>query len=101
MIVFFQRCPHRSAVPIASVALLFAAVGACHGSFSVPFSFDDVVAIGENASIRDVLVLGGVLLPPMDGSGVLGRPLVNLSLAVNYAIGGTNVAGYHVFNLVV
>ena len=30
-----------------------------------------------------------------------GRPLVNLSLAVNYAISGTNVWSYHALNLVV
>lgn len=36
--------------------------------------------------------------PPGGGSPVKGRPLVNLSLAVNYALGGTTVLGYQVFN---
>jgi hypothetical protein len=27
------------------------------------------------------------------------RPLVELSLALNYALGGLHVAGYHLFNL--
>ena len=30
-----------------------------------------------------------------------GRPVVNLTFAVNYAIGGLDVTGYHVANLVV
>jgi hypothetical protein len=38
------------------------------------------------------------LSPPRD-TPVAGRPLVNLSLAVNYAIGGLDVRSYHVTNL--
>jgi hypothetical protein len=37
--------------------------------------------------------------PP--GSGASGRPLVALSLALNYAIGGLDPRGYHVFNVLV
>jgi len=32
---------------------------------------------------------------------VAGRPLVNFSLAINHALGGQSVAGYHAFNLAV
>jgi hypothetical protein len=31
----------------------------------------------------------------------MGRPILNLSLALNYALGGANVRGYHVFNLAI
>ena len=31
----------------------------------------------------------------------MGRPLVNLSLALNYRAGGLSVTGYHVVNLVI
>ena len=65
-------------------------------SLSVPFLFDDRPAIVDNASIRS---LGGAWLPPADGSGVTGRPLVNFTLAINYALGGLNPAGYHAGNL--
>src|SRR5262249_11190655 len=41
------------------------------------------------------------LSPPNRGEAVSGRPLVNLSLAVNYAIGGLDVTGYHVWNVAV
>jgi tetratricopeptide (TPR) repeat protein len=32
---------------------------------------------------------------------LVGRPLISLSLAVNYAVGGYNVVGWHLFNLMV
>jgi len=32
---------------------------------------------------------------------MLGRPITNFSFAVNYALGGLNVWGYHVFNLAI
>ena len=34
-------------------------------------------------------------------SGLSGRPILSLSLALNYALGGYKVFGYHVFNLAV
>ncbi len=37
----------------------------------------------------------------ISGQPVGGRPLVNLSLAFNYALGGTAPFGYHAFNLLV
>jgi tetratricopeptide (TPR) repeat protein len=67
----------------------------------VPFFFDDAAAITNNPTIRDLWRIGDVLSPPADGGGVTGRPIVNLSLAVNHAISGTDVRDYHVFNLIV
>jgi tetratricopeptide (TPR) repeat protein len=85
---------------IALVALAAAAFYA--NSFSVPFIFDDGLAIVDNPTIRHLTRLGDVLSPPADNGGTAnGRPLVNLTLAINYALGGTHVAGYHVFNLCV
>ena len=34
-------------------------------------------------------------------STAVGRPVLNLSLAINYALGGLNVEGYHVVNLAI
>ena len=39
--------------------------------------------------------------PVTGGVTVGGRPLVNLTLAINYAWGGLNPVGYHVVNLVI
>ncbi|NBR58644.1 MAG: tetratricopeptide repeat protein [Opitutaceae bacterium] len=68
-------------------------------SVQVPFQFDDEPAVVYNPTIRQLWPLGPVLQPPLDGAGVTGRPLVNLSLAINYAWGGLAVQGYHVMNL--
>ncbi len=92
----------RGAIALAVLCLVSAILIAYHNSFSGPFVFDDGPAIPGNPTVRQLSHLGDVLSPPREnGQTVGGRPLVNLSLAVNYAIGGTAVRGYHVFNLTV
>ena len=84
--------------------LLVIAAGllAYHNSFRGAFLFDDYGSILENPSIRHLRPLWRCLSPPHQGGlTVEGRPLVNLSLALNYALGGTNVWGYHAFNVTV
>ena len=92
----------RHHVIVASVGLLLLALVAYLGSFSVPFVFDDTPSILENRSIRQLWPLTDVLLPDQAG-GVTssGRPLVNLSFALNYALSGYEVWSYHAFNLAV
>src|SRR2546430_2760972 len=84
--------PDRAAT-IAAIIVVLAALGTYSRTFSVPFFFDDQTSITENPTIQRLSSLSEVLSPPRDGSGVTGRPLVNLSLAINYALGGTAVAG--------
>ena len=64
-------------------ALVLAGIAVYANTLRVPFFFDDRLAILENPTIRDLSALGQVLSPPENGSGVAGRPLVNLSLALN------------------
>ena len=52
----------------------------------------------QNPAIRELARLDRVLSPQRD-SPVAGRPLVNLSFAVDYALDGLEVPGYHVTNL--
>jgi len=68
-------------------------------SLHAPFVFDDQFAILENHSIEHMADLRLVLSPPAEAAGAAGRPLVNLTLAINYAIGHYNVFGYHLFNV--
>lgn len=68
-------------------------------TLNAPFIFDDGICIRENRSILSLARIGDVLWPPVDGSGVSGRPLVNLSLALNYAWGQFDPRGYHAFNI--
>ena len=84
---------------VATGILAVAGFASYANSLRVPFFFDDPISILENPTIRNLAAFGDVLSPPNNGSGVTGRPLVNLSLAINYALGGTNPAGYHAVNI--
>ncbi|MSU51630.1 MAG: tetratricopeptide repeat protein [Opitutus sp.] len=68
-------------------------------ALSVPFLFDDRPAIERNETIRTLWPLTTPLSPPVSGAGVAGRPIANLSLALNYALGGLEVRGYHAVNI--
>jgi len=87
------------AAPACFLLIIFAACAAYYNSFSGPFVFDDNAAIVDNSSIRHLWPISRAMVAPLAAAGATGRPLVNLSLAVNYALGGTNVVGYHVVNL--
>jgi Flp pilus assembly protein TadD len=78
---------------LPSLLLVAFVVAAYSNSFPGVFLFDDIYHIVENERIRQ-------LWPPWDLLSVE-RPVVEFSLAVNYAFGGLNLWGYHAFNLVV
>ncbi|MCG3146591.1 MAG: hypothetical protein PCFJNLEI_00022 [Verrucomicrobiae bacterium] len=69
-------------------------------SLTGPFIFDDGHGITDNPSIRKLWPIWETLVAPAN-SGMAGRPLVNLTFAINYAIGGYDVRGYHVVNLAI
>jgi protein O-mannosyl-transferase len=85
---------------LAPVVIALAAVAAYQNSFAGTFVLDDVSWIEGNASIRHLWPISQVLFPT-DASLVGGRPVVSLTLAVNYALGGMNVWGYHAVNLAI
>lgn len=83
------------------IALIVLAGALVYGTgLSGPLLFDDETSILNNASIRQLTPLSGPLSPPRN-TPVAGRPVVNLTFAVNYAIGGLDVTGYHVTNLAI
>ena len=87
---------------LAGGILMLAVLMAYANSLAGPFVFDDLAAIPENPSIRRLWPLGPVLRPDVDGGlTISGRPLVNLSLAINHAWGGESVHGYHLANLLI
>ncbi len=90
----------RRVALLAGCGIGLVALAAYWGSFSGTFVLDDITSILGNPTIRHLWPLGPALSPPVH-SGVGGRPLVNLSYAINYALGGTTPWGYHAFNLVV
>lgn len=87
----------------AALTIIAAAVLVAYAnSLRVPFVFDDLTSIQENASIRHLSALNDVLTPPAGtGDTVDGRPLLNLSFALNYAFGGLDVRGYHATNIAI
>jgi Flp pilus assembly protein TadD len=103
-----ERPPTSGAVSdrrdVFRAAVLVVLLGgiAYYGSFHGQFMLDDEKTVLDNESIRQLWPLGPVLSPPSDkGETVGGRPLVNLSLALNYAFRGTSVRGYHLVNLAI
>lgn len=92
-------CPRHARLwrPLAVLTLLVAIWATYANSTSGPFVFDDFAAITENPSLRR---FSTAFSPPADrGLPVTGRPLVNVSFAVNYAVGGLDPRGYHVGNI--
>lgn len=78
--------------------LILAAIAAAYAnSFNGPFVLDDQASVVQNRDIRDLGRLDRVLAPLPD-SPVAGRPLVNLTFALNYAAGGLDVTLYHAVN---
>ena len=67
-------------------------------SLSGPMLFDDQSAILTNTQIRHLWPPVEALTPPRNGV-LASRPIVNFSFAINYAIGGLAVRGYHVGNV--
>ncbi len=102
--------PNRDAEPVSPSSrwdillsggiIAFAALVAYHNCFTVPFILDDVPSVIENPKIRHLWPIGDAL-SPSKVSLVGGRPLVNLSFTLNYALGAWNVWGYHALNLAI
>src|ERR1700682_767920 len=82
--------------PYLRWALLIVAAGVCTfwNSLGAPFIWDDQTAIVTNQTIQHLWPLSEPLTPPREPP-VAGRPLVNLSFAINYALGGLTGTGYH------
>jgi len=91
----------RRAVALAGGALVLAVAAAYSNSWSGPFVYDDKDSIARNLSLRHLWPLIRVLVPPGGSLTVSGRPVLNLSFALNYAAGGADVHGYHVVNILI
>ena len=84
----------RNRIRVASVVLCLLTLWAYRNSFHSPFILDDHLHILTNSGIRQLWPLSSYLF---DHS----RPLLSLSLAVNYALSEEHVWSYHVFNFCV
>jgi protein O-mannosyl-transferase len=81
---------------VSQLLILMAGILAYLTSFQGDFAFDDHYYISKPFISH--------LWPPwtsMFAPETVSRPLIGLSLAINYAISGTNVWSYHLFNLLI
>jgi tetratricopeptide (TPR) repeat protein len=99
-ISLFSRSNGHVAILLAGLAISVFTVFAYRNSFSGELILDDEMSVAENPSIRHLSDIRSVLSPPPT-STVGGRPVANLSFAINYAVGGTQVRGYHAVNFAV
>ncbi len=81
---------------ILNLALVILLAGASAWAYSTSFAgvlvLDDVRAIARNRTIRTLWPLPGPLSPP-SGTIVSGRPVANLTLAINYALAPPDAVG--------
>ena len=82
---------------VPPVLVVLAVAAAYSNSFSGPFVLDDLPSIAANPSIRGWET---ALSTPVQSS-THGRPLLNLSFALNYAVSGQSVWSYHLLNLII
>jgi protein O-mannosyl-transferase len=87
--------PTRRNTFLTAAAIVIAGAAAYANGLDTPFVFDDTQYVAGNPAIR-------TLWPPFDWLAFCPtRPLVYFTFAVNYALGGENVRGYHVVNLAI
>ena len=82
------------------IGLVVAGIIAYANSFGGPFIFDDEPSIPENPNILHLWPLTKAMSAP-EYTTISGRPIVSLSLALNYAVSGYSVWSYHAFNLLI
>jgi tetratricopeptide (TPR) repeat protein len=83
-----------------AVLLLLAGLTVYANSLASPLVFDDQGSIVENTYIRSLWPIRNALSWPAQSS-LAGRPIANLSLAINYAFNGIEPWGYRVVNLAI
>jgi len=74
-------------------------------SFQNSFQYDDFHVLVKNPAVKDSAYCHQFFLNPQLGSGTIKetsgyRPLLMVSFALNYYLGGSNVFGYHLVNFI-
>jgi hypothetical protein len=87
--LFASKWFHLGAVSVLAVAVLIV----YSNTFNATFHFDDTPNIIENYELRDIKNLPKIIMGP--------RGVTKATFALNYAIGGLNVAGYHIVNTLI
>ncbi len=85
----------RRRITLAALILVAVTVLVYLNSFSGAFVFDDEHAILENPAVKTLRPPWEIFFPNPPGL------VVNFTLALNYALGGFDVRGYHACNLLI
>ncbi|MCX6950853.1 MAG: hypothetical protein NTV51_01505, partial [Verrucomicrobia bacterium] len=89
----------RLSARAAAALLVLAAFAAYANSFGGTWVFDDIASVVNNATIRDWRT---AFFPPNSGGvTVSGRPVLNASFALSYALSGSAPWGHHLVNLLI
>ncbi len=89
----FHKPTSPIGLPLLIAGLLIAGLIAYANSFTGVMLFDDESSIVKAQNIRQLWPLTAHLAQP--------RPVLVLTFAINYAVGGLDVLGYHVVNLAI
>lgn len=86
----------------AALVIVLATTAAYVTSFRGALVFDDLPGIANNPTIRDLSRLDLLLVAIGPQGGTLsGRPIPNLTLALNYVMSGDDLWSYHATNLLI
>jgi tetratricopeptide (TPR) repeat protein len=92
----------RGAIRLAAAVIVLAGLAAYAGSFTGALLYDDLASIADNPAIRHLAPWAqSTAAQAAGGLTTSGRPLLRFSLAVNYALGGSQIWGYHAANLAI
>ena len=88
---------------LLAAALIALAAGIVYfNSFQGKLLFDDQIWIVDNPYVHRLWPVWPIIFPAKAAAGQIGgRPLVSLTLALNYWAGGTDPRGYHAVNLAI
>ncbi len=91
----------RAGVPprLVAWAIVLAVLATWWTSLPAPFELDDHESILANATIRRFPSLDWLHPPASGGETVSGRPVLNLSFAINHALHGLDVRGFRLTNM--
>lgn len=89
-----------SGVLVVAAVIILAGLLSYSRALPYPFIFDDEEAITENPYVRSIWPVSAAMSAPAQ-SPVAGRPIVSLTLALNFHFGGLHPAGYRAFNILV
>jgi Tfp pilus assembly protein PilF len=87
--------------PWAQLAIILTGIVLYANTFDVPFYLDDFRNINDNKAIQIQSLNFGSITAAATESPLSGRPLANISFALNYYWGGLNVFGYHLVNSII